>query len=161
MLRTAGTSSVSEAGRWLGLNALHAPDMPLDAALELWEAALDAALSGEAYEGFGWFSMVERLDPDRWLDLTLRTAQAAGGQVDQAARVAERALEDADDERAVKIVTALLGADLKLWYLEEVGNVGLKMLGHQDVKTVGARAELRERVLEREFFGARGRSDGK
>jgi len=134
--------------------------MPLDAGLELWEAALDAALSTEAYEGFGWFSMVERLDADLWLDFTLRTAQAAGGQLDQAARVAERALEHADDERAVKILTSLLGANLKLWHLEEVGTVGLKMLAHEGASTAAARAELRERLLEREFFDARGGGDG-
>jgi hypothetical protein len=155
MLSDEGPASVSEAGQWLGFNAYHALDMPLDAALEFWEAANSAALPAEAYEGFGWFSLVERLDGQRWLDLTFRSAQRASGQLDQAARVAERALEHANDERAIKIVTGLLAADLKLWYLEAIGQVGLKMLRHDNPDTAAARAELRERLLEREFFDAR------
>jgi hypothetical protein len=79
---------------------------------------------------------------------------AAGGQVDQAARVATRALQHAHDERAIRVVIALLGADLRLWYLEDVGRIGLKMLNHDNPETAAARAELRERLLEREFFEA-------
>lgn len=154
MLARAGASEVSEAGQWLGYNAVHHDEMPLDAALEFWEAALNAQLDAEAYAGFGWLATVARIPPERWLDLTLRAAVAAGGQLDQAARVATRALEHVHDERAIRVVIALLGADLKLWYLEDVGRVGLQMLAASDPATAAARAELRERLLEREFFDA-------
>jgi hypothetical protein len=159
ILAGVAPTNVSEAAQWLGFSAAEAHEMPLDAALQFWEASLGAALPAEAYEGFGWFAMIERLDADHWLDLTLRSAQAAGGQLAQAAKVAQRALQLAHDERAIRIVTALLGANLKLWYLEGVGEVGLQMLTRREEETAPARRALREKLLEREFFEARDRDE--
>jgi hypothetical protein len=58
------------------------------------------------------------------------------------------------DERALRIVAALLGADLELWYLRDVGEAGLEMLRHRPAAAEEARTDLRERLLEREFFDA-------
>jgi hypothetical protein len=90
----------------------------------------------------------------------LAAAQAAKGQLEQANHVASRAAEHPDDGRAIRLVTALLDADLKLWYLEDVGRVGLQLLASENPETAEARAELRERLLEREFFDAYGESTG-
>ncbi len=155
MLRLAGEEEVSEAAQWLAFRAFEDAEMPLGPAVEFWRLALAQRLGAEAYEGFGWLARVVRLESDEWLDLMLAAALAAKGQLGQANHVAARAGEHPDDERAVRLVTALLEADLKLWYLEDVGRVGLELLAGTDPATSDARLVLRERLLEREFFDAK------
>jgi hypothetical protein len=155
MIRRGGDEQISESAQWLAFSASRSDEMPLDAAIEFWRLALAEQLPPGSYEGFGWLARVDRLDPDTWLDLMLEAANAAKGQLEQANHLASRAAERPDDERTIRLVTALLGADLKLWYLEDVGRVGLVLLESDDPSTSGARAELRERLLERGFFDAR------
>jgi hypothetical protein len=156
MLATAGDSQVSEAIQWLAFGAFHQPEMRLERAIEFWQLALEGDLCASTYEALGWLSRVERIDSETWLDLTLSAAQAAHGQLDQANHVAERAAKHPHDERAIRIVAALLDADLKLWYLEDVGRAGLQLLDGHDPATQAARDELREQLLKREFFDAYG-----
>jgi hypothetical protein len=155
MLTAVDAAAVSQAAEWLAFSASHSEEMPLETVIEFLRVVLDAGLAASAYEGYGWFAMVERLDSDMWLELTDRAAQAAGGVLEQPQRIAKRASQHPKDVRAIRIVAALLGADLKLWYLRDVGEVGLQMLKSGDSDTKGARDELRERLLEREFFDAK------
>jgi hypothetical protein len=155
MLTAVDAAAVSEAAQWLAFSASHSEEMPLETVIELLRVVLEAGLPAAAYEGYGWFAMVERLDSDTWLELTDRAAQAAGGALEQPQQIAKRAAQHPKDMRAIRIVAALLGADLKLWYLRDVGEVGLQMLKLEDPETKGARDELRERLLEREFFDAK------
>lgn len=155
ILAEASPSRVSEAGAWLATTAADVDDMPLEPAIAFWQAALNAQLPAEAYAGFGWFANVQRLQSETWLELTRRTAATAGGTLEQPRWVARRALGHADDPRSIDIVTHLLAAQLPLWHLTEVGEVGLAMLSQSDPTTAEARARLRERLLEREFFEAK------
>jgi hypothetical protein len=155
MITAVDVVAVSQAAQWLAFSASHSQEMPLETVIEFLRVVLDAGLPAPAYEGYGWFAMVERLDSDTWLELTDRAAQAAGGALEQAQQIAKRAAQHPKDARAIRIVAALLGADLKLWYLRDVGEVGLQMLESEDPDTKGARDELRERLLEREFFDAK------
>ncbi len=154
MIRRGGDQQVSEAAEWLAFSASRSEEMPLDAAVEFWRLALAEQLPPESYEGFGWLANVSQLDQDTWLDLMLAAANAAKGQLEQANHLATRASEHPEDERAIRLVSALLGADLKLWYLEDVGGVGLALLKSDNPATERARSELRERLLERGFFDA-------
>ncbi len=160
MIRRGGDEQVSEAAQWLAFSASRSAEMPLDAAVEFWRLALAEQLPPESYEGFGWLANVEQLDTDTWLDLMLAAANVAKGQLEQANHLATRAGEHPDDERAIRLITALLGADLKLWYLEDVGRVGLALLESDNPATAPARGELRERLLERGFFDAHGNNAG-
>lgn len=152
MISRGGDEQVSEAAQWLAFSASSSDDMPLDAAAEFWRLALAEQLPPESYEGFGWLANVQQLDPDTWLDLMLAAANAAKGQLEQTNHLANRAGEHPGDERAIRLVTALLGADLRLWYLEDVGRVGLALLESDNHATMQARVELRERG----FFDAHG-----
>jgi hypothetical protein len=158
ILRRCGDEQVSEAAQWLAFSASHSDDMPLDAAVEFWRLAIAEDLPPESYEGFGRLASVQQLDDDTWLDLVLAAANAAKGLLDQANHLAARAGEHPNDERAIRLIMALLSADLKLWYLEDVGNAGLALVDSDNPVTAPARAELRERLLERGFFDAH--SDG-
>jgi hypothetical protein len=155
MLTAVDTAAVSQAAQWLAFSASHSEDMPLETVIDFLGVALDARLAPKAYEGYGWLAIVERLDADAWLELTDRAAQAAGGALEQPQQIAKRAAQHPRDVRAIRIVAALLGADLKLWYLRDVGEVGLQMLESEDTETNEAREQLRERLLEREFFDAK------
>jgi hypothetical protein len=154
MIKAAGDGEISEAAQWLAFSAARSPEMPMRPAIEFWESALRQDLPAAAYEGFGWLSRATQLDADVWLELLLAAAGKARGQLEQADHVATRAAEHAGDERAIRLVAALLDADLKLWFLEDVGRVGLEMLKSEDPATEDARAELREQLLSREFFDA-------
>ena len=159
ILSAGGDQQVSEAVQWLAFTASHSAGMPLDTATGFWRLVIEAQLRPNAYEGFGWLASVERLDPDMWLDLMLAAAHAAKGQLEQANHIASRAAEHPNDERAILLVTALLDADLKLWYLEDVGRAA-RDAPVENRETEAARAELRERLLEREFFDAYGKRIG-
>ena len=156
MLAEAGESQISEAINWLAFGAFHQPEMPLEHAIQFLRLTLDRGLPASAYEALGWLSRVDRIDSDTWLDITLSAVQKAQGQLAQANDVADRASTYPDDERAIRIVARLLDADLKLWYLEDVGRAGLQLLNSHNPATQAARHELREQLLKREFFDAYG-----
>lgn len=154
LLMQAGDAQVAEALQWLAFGAFHRPGMPLQHAIEFFQRALEHDMPASTYEPLGWLSRVDRLDGDTWLELTLKAARAAGGQLAQANSVAKRATGHPNDERAIRIVAALLGADLKLWHLDDIGRAGLELVNSQDPNTKPARDELREQLLQREFFDA-------
>lgn len=139
ILAGMGDSQVSEAIQWLAFGAFHEPGMPLEHSIEFLRLALKRDLCASTYAPLGWLSRVERIDSVTWLDLTLSAAQAAHGQLDQTNHVAERAAKHPHDERAIRIVAALLDADLKLWYLADVGRAGLQLLKGHDPATQAAR----------------------
>jgi hypothetical protein len=123
--------------------------------LDFWDAALDLELPSAEYEGFGDFAVVDGIDDDRWLDLMLRTAQRRETGLALPNRVAERAAGHADDSRALRIVTALLASRLDVWYLDDIGRVGMELLRVSKADDQSARGALREQLIEREFFDAR------
>jgi hypothetical protein len=123
--------------------------------LDFWEAALDLELPSTEYEAFGDLAVVDGIDDDRWLDLMLRTAQRCETGLALPNRVAERAAEHADDSRALRIVTALLASRLEVWYINDIGRVGMELLHVSKADDEKARDKLREQLIEREFFDAR------
>ncbi len=58
----------------------------------------------------------------------------------------------------MRLAAALLAAKLDLWEIDAVGQIGLELLRTAGTADVPAdvTSELRERLVEREFFEARG-----
>jgi hypothetical protein len=159
MLAGSGDDQVTEAIHWLAFGAFHESEMPLEHAIEFFRLALEVGLPGSTYESLGWLSRVERIDGDTWLTLTLSAVEAAHGQLDQASQIAERSTTTPDDERAIRIVSGLLAADQKFWYLDDIGRAGLQLLDAGAPASQTARDELREQLLKREYFDARAASE--
>jgi hypothetical protein len=151
-LTNAGPDELSEGAHWLGW-ALADSEVDLGPALELWRVALSRQLPPEAHHGWGWFALNDRLPEETWLDLTLQTVQRTSGDLDEPARVAERASRSRDDERALLLVAALLEGNAPLWDIDRIGTVGLELLAHGSSGNA-ARQQLRERLLERGFNDA-------
>ncbi len=146
----------SEAARTLGieLRELDAPSPELDRATDFWREALARELPAEAYSGWGWFAINDNLDDSTWLDLTLQTAAREGVNLAEPEEIAERAERLLPDPRVLRLVSLLLDADPKAWELEQIGAVGLRLLGSR-IGDQEVRNELRERLLERGFHDAR------
>jgi hypothetical protein len=153
ILISAGSAVVSYAGRWLGWALADVDDVELAPVTELWRELLDRHLGADAYGGFGWMAVNERLDQGVWLTLTQETASAAAGAVDEPNRVAERAAQTPADPRAALIIARLMADDPPPWDLQRIGALGLKVLPM--VTESDAAADLRERLLERGFHDAK------
>jgi hypothetical protein len=156
LLAEADDTHVAEAIQWVAFSAFRVPGLALERAVQFWELALERDMPASTYHAVGWLAQVERLASETWLDLTLAATEKARGQLDQPHHVAERAAKHPGDRRAILIMAGLLGANLKLWYLEEVGRAGLQLLRSRDASTQTARDELREQLLKREFFDGYG-----
>lgn len=146
----------SEAARTLGieLRELDGPSPELDRVIDLWREALARELPAEAYSGWGWFAINDHLEAPTWLDLTLQTAARDGVNLAEPEEIAERAERLLPDPRVLHLVSLLLDADPKAWELEQIGAVGLRLLG-SGIGNQEVRNELRERLLERGFHDAR------
>jgi hypothetical protein len=154
VLATAGDSAASFAGHWLGWALADiGDDVDLRPVVELWRELLDRDLAPKGYLGFGWMAVASRLGDEDWLTLTEATLSKTGGNLEEPERVAERAGSTPTDPRSARILTHLLSGDPKPWDLQRIGAVGLEILPHADDETA---SELRERLLERGFFEARG-----
>lgn len=144
----------SDAARSLALALTeddeNSPGLSPGPALALWREALAAGLPADAFAGWGWFVVADRVDDDDWLKLTLRTAALPSVNLAEPDRIAERAEGMAPDDRVLELLALLLGADPKAWELERIGAVGLRLLRSSTGSPV-ARGELRERLLERGF----------
>jgi hypothetical protein len=53
------------------------------------------------------------------------------------------------------LVAALLSSNLDLWHIYDIGRSGLEILSGAHAHDPAAEDELRERLLEREFYDAR------
>jgi hypothetical protein len=126
------------------------PGPPPGPALALWREVLAAGLPADAYAGWGWFVIVDKIDDHEWLELTLRTAALPSVNLAEPDRIAERAEGMAPDDRVFELLALLLGADPKAWELERIGAVGLRLL-RSATGSPPVRRELRERLLERGF----------
>lgn len=111
------------------------------------------------YEGFGYLAAVEGVDDDAWLDLTLATARLCSSGLEQAHQIARRTSEHPDDPRAAWLIAALLRSRLDLWEVFEIGRIGVDVYRRSGASDPAAMAELRERLLEREFFEVLEESD--
>jgi hypothetical protein len=151
-LMDAGANQQSEAAHWLGW-ALADADVDLGPAVALWREVLSRELAPEAHYGWGWFAINDRLDDGTWLDLTLQTVERTGGDLDESARVAERASRSPDDDRALQLVAALLEGNAPLWDIDRIGAIGLELLAGES-NSPEVRQQLRERLLERGFNDA-------
>jgi hypothetical protein len=155
LAQSAHEGAISTAAEWLYRTAVNAPDLEREPTLDFWEAAVDLELPSAEYEGFGYLAVVNGIDDDRWLDLILRTAQTCETGLALPNRVAEQAAEHPDDPRALRIVTALLASRLDVWYIDDIGHVGMKLLHVSKADDEDARKKLREQLIEREFFDVR------
>jgi hypothetical protein len=152
-LAAAGAEALGTAAHWMGTAFMDVPD-DVDATpiADLWRALLNLGLGAEAYKELGWLVINDRIDQEPWLDLMLATATAAGGNVTEPNRVAERAAQSVGDPRAASIITELLGGNPDAWDLSRIGDFGLAIL---PATTGHHLAELRERLLQRGFYEAR------
>jgi hypothetical protein len=148
-------NAISEAAKWLALSASRSDELDIAPALTFWEAAIEREFDPAQYEGFGVFSLVDRLDDGRWLDLTLQTARLCDGRLAFPDRIGTRAAAIAADARAMSLVAALLSSELELWHIYQLGQSGLDILNGPHAQDPAAEAKLRERLLEREFYEAR------
>lgn len=155
ILISAGSATVSHATQWLGWALADADDVDLTPVTELWRELLDRHLEPDAYAGFGWMAVNDRLDNQAWLSLMHETATAAAGALNEPDRVAERAAQTANDPRAARIIARLLADDPTPWDLERIGTLGLEILPM--VTDHVAATDLRERLLERGFHDAKDR----
>lgn len=154
LLATAGDSAASFAGQWLGWALADVGDeVDLGPVVEFWRNLLDRDLAPDGYLGFGWMAVAPRLSNEDWLTLTEATLSKTKGELEEPERVAERAGRTPGDPRSARILTHLLSGEPKPWDLQRIGAVGLQILPHADGETA---PDLRERLLERGFFEARG-----
>jgi hypothetical protein len=158
-LAAASDTAVSAAAQWLACTTNRSDDMELAPVLAFWECAAKLAMPTAQYEGFGYFAAAERLDDDAWLDLTLATARLCSSGLEQASQIARRASEHQDDLRAAWLIAALLRSRLDLWEVFEIGRIGVDICRRSGASDPAAMAELRERLLEREFFEVRDEND--
>lgn len=147
-------------GRWMYDNDNDNDDADLTGrATDFWEAALGANLDPGAYAGFGSMADASSIEDDRLLDLLDRTVAKAQGRLDWGYRVAERAAQSPTDRRALRIIAALLNAEVDLMHVRGIGQVGLDVL--RDSSVIGGlddspeRRMLRERLLEAGFNEAK------
>ena len=125
--------------------------------ITFWEEVLRVSPEKEALRGFGWWAEVQAIAPDQWENLTLQTCEQARGDIDWAAGVAERASSRPASAQALRILTLLVRAPLKIWESHRVAEHALKALGESPKQSSLAeeRDELRRALLERGYFGAR------
>jgi hypothetical protein len=156
-LAAAGEQAVSEAARWLALSASRSPETDMSATLAFWEAAIEQHLGAQQYSGFGVFALADNVDDATWLQLTLRTATRCNGQLEFPDRIATRAAGIANREvGAMTLIALLLSSNIELWHVPEVARSGLEILDGPHPHDPEGEARLRERLLEREYFEARG-----
>jgi hypothetical protein len=149
----AGNEAVSYAGQWLGWALADVDDVDPAPVTELWRPLLDRRLDADAYRGFGWMAVNDRLADDAWLSSMQETASAAAGAPDEPDRVAERAGQTPTDARAAGIIARLMADDPPPWDLQRIGALGLEVL---PVVTDGdAATDLRQRLLECGFHDAK------
>lgn len=154
LLASAGESATSFAGHWLGWALADIGDeADLGPVVEFWRALLVRDLAPAAYLGFGWMAVASHLNNGEWLTLTEETLAKTAGYLEEPERVAERAGRTPTDPRSARILTRLLGGEPKPWDLQRIGAVGLQVLPNANEETA---PDLRERLLERGFFEARG-----
>jgi len=154
-LRAAGGGAISEAANWLALGASRAPEVDMAPVVAFWRAGIERNLEAAEYEGFGAFAIVDHLPDATWLDLTLQTAKLCAGRLAFPDRIGSRAAAITDDARAMWLVAALLSSNLELWHIYDLGRSGLEILSGAHAHDAAAENELRERLLEREFYDAR------
>lgn len=126
--------------------------MQLAPVLAFWESAAKRAMPTAQYKGFGYFATVGLSADDAWLDLTLATARLCTSGLEHASQIARRASEHPGDPRAAWLIAVLLRSKIELWEVFEVGRIGVEIYRATGTADPAARAELRERLLEREFF---------
>jgi hypothetical protein len=155
LLETSAGESVSNAAEWLARALAGSESLDIAPVLAFWEEATRRELSSSEYSGFGEFATVEAFDPDLWLRLTLQAATRCPTGLSFPSQIATRASQFPNNIRALRLISALLESRLELWSVYDIGTTGVKMLEETTVREQTVRDELRERLLEREFFEVR------
>ena len=74
------------------------PENLVELGVRFWRAVLDAGGPAERFRGFGWWADVHTLEDQVWRPLMLQTIREARGSLDWAEQVAERLLEQIDED---------------------------------------------------------------
>lgn len=154
-LAAVSDTAISDAAQWLAFAVTRSTGLDPGPIRAFWGSAVRTGLPSKQYEGFGQFALAEEFGDEAWLDLSLATARLCSSGLAFPEQVAQRAAERADDPRALRLIAAVLHSKLELWQVFEVGRLGAELLRTTGTSDTAAKAELRERLLEREFYEAR------
>ena len=154
-LAAVSDTAVSDAAQWLASAATRSTDLDFGSIQAFWESAVRTELPSKQYEAFGHFALAEEVDDEARLDLSLATARLCSSGLAFPEQVAQRAAEHVDDARALRLIAALLHSKLELWQVFEVGRLGVEVFRTTGTSDTEAKTELRERLLEREFYEVR------
>jgi hypothetical protein len=146
---------VSDAARRLATAMQNSESLDFSIVRTFWVTALEAHLPAEEYEGFGYFALAESVDEGEWLRLTLAAAQQCTSGLEMAGQVARRAALQPNEPGAVRLLAALLKSKLEDWEIFDIGLIAVGLLRTTEPTDAEARDELRERLLENEFYEAR------
>lgn len=156
-LASIDTSLLSDAGEALGRLLREGevePDV-VEAGVAFWREVLARGNAPEL-RGFGWWSEVAALDRSTWEELTRQTAELAGGKLDWAHKVAERAAEPPVSGNGLAILDAMVRGTVDEWDRLSVMETALDALraasGLSD--TVEFR-RLRSALIDRGVFDAK------
>jgi len=154
-LAAVSDTAVSDAARWLAAAVTRSTGLDVGPIRAFWGSAVRTQLPSKQYEGFGQFALAEEFDDEAWLDLSLAAARLCPSGLALPEQVAQRAAELANHPRALRLIAALLHSKLELWQVFEVGRLGVESFRTTRASDTEAKAELRERLLEREFYEVR------
>ena len=157
-LASLGSEHVSACGEAAArmVQAKDAEPQVVQRGIALWEEVLRTSRGREGLRGFGWWAEVPTIDADQWERLTLQTCEQAGGNIDWANNVAERASLRPASASALRILTLLVRAPLDYWESYRVAEHGLRALAQSSAESLvsNERDELRRALLDRGHFKA-------
>ena len=147
---------MSDAGEELGRILRHdtAERRDVAIAVEFWQAALEAATTWEALQGFGWYSEIKSMDTEVWERITLQTLKAASGQTGWTHGVASRVAASPPTRTGLAILNELIRGRGDDWDRQDAAE--------QASQVVASAQALRETVEYRNLRSAlieRGRLD--
>ena len=101
---------MSDAGERLGRMLRHETAEPhqISIAVKFWQAALEATTTGEALQGFGWYSKIESIDAEVWEQMTLQTVTLTSGQTSWTHGVATRIASSPPTRTGLTILNELI-----------------------------------------------------
>jgi hypothetical protein len=156
LLAGMGEDRLSQAGEAMArlLRYENVDPEHLRIGVEFFEAVL-ALEQPSALPGFGWYAELDSLDDEVWLTLTARAAALAGGRLDWAHKVADRAAASAS-ERGLQILNALVRGLVDEWDRGRVMEqaLGLLRATAATLRETEAFRRLRTSLLERGMFAA-------
>lgn len=156
-----GPGIVSDAGEGLArlLRGPGVEDRLLQRGIAFWQELIAADLAPDAYRGCGWWTEVQAVNQELWLNLMVETATRAAGDIDWAPKTAERAATQPLSPTALGLLRILVGGTKEVWERPMVARSAIEALRSVELKgdaaeQVAARDTLRDRLLDLGFHNA-------